>query len=257
VSVKIPVLTVVGLTFRDTLRFAIRHPTLLLVTLACSLPFEFARAIPEIDDIDRSTPLAFGMSWLLSTMIMLICLPAYFMAIRATLHSEAVTLSARQFLSESTRRYAIYSAGMMLVSELIAVIPIEALASASLAIVGRFAFTFVVVRTTLTFTALALGRLDLGFWESYRRTTGQTLRLFAVATLPPAILAVIAWAAMMVGALAGFDPTDPYADADARYFARVALGILLQVMALTVAVAGAEIYRLIEGAPAEPQNGRY
>jgi hypothetical protein len=257
VSVKIPVLTVVGLTFRDTLRFAIRHPTLLLITLVCSVPFEFALAVQEADTVEPSTVSAFVTSWLISAIVVVIWLPALIIAVRETVFSENVSLSPRQFLSASTYRYGLYSMGMLLVGDLIAAIPVESLTSAGLAIIGAIAFCFILLRVTLTFTALALGRLDLGFDQSYRRTTGQTLRLLGVTALLLTIAGLIALGALIVSILAGFDPTGAADDAVASPYPRTALGLFVGVCGLTMAVAGAHIYRLIEGAPAEPQNGRY
>lgn len=194
VSVKIPVLTVVGFACRDTLRFAIRHPTLLLITFACSLPFEFARAVHEADRIDQSTVSAFATSWLISAIMLMIWLPALIIAVRETVFSEIVSLSPRQILSASTYRYGLYSIGMLLLGELIAAIPVESWAWAGLIIIGAVAFCFIFLRTTLTFTALALGRFDLGLAQSYRRTNGQTHRLLAVTALLLAIAGLIALA---------------------------------------------------------------
>jgi hypothetical protein len=72
VSVEIPVLSVVGRACRNTLRFATRHPALLLTTLALSMPFEIVRSAWGLDEIDRSSASAFGASWLLSAILLVI-----------------------------------------------------------------------------------------------------------------------------------------------------------------------------------------
>lgn len=257
VSVKIPVLSVVGRACRNTLRFATRHPALLLTTLALSMPFEIVRSAWGLDEIDRSSASAFGASWLLSAILLVIWLPVFVMAVRETVCSEIVSLSPRLIRSVSTYRYGLCAFGVLLISELLAAIPTGSFAGASFVFVGSIALCFIIVRTTLTCSALALGRLDLGLVQSYRRTAGQTLRLSAVAMLPMIIVGLIGFAPIIVAVLAGFDLADPENAKEPALPTRVGLGVVSQVMALSIVIAGGEVYRLIEGAPAEPQNGRY
>ncbi|MBX9874569.1 MAG: hypothetical protein K2X84_06910, partial [Beijerinckiaceae bacterium] len=105
------------------------------------------------------------------------------------------------------------------------------------------------LRATLTFTSLALGRLDLGFARSIERTRGQTLRLLAILLLPLAVFIAAALTVMLVALANEADP-----DLDLPEWSALAV-VTVQLFMLTAAIAGAQVYRRLEAAT--PQNGRY
>lgn len=246
---KLPVLTIVSATLRDLLRFVAQHPFAVSIASACTLPLTYQLGLMEWADGRQASPRPVAAPLALSMLCSIIWLPLYVVAIRQTAFKETVRVAIGGMPSAATLRYAVYMLALLSVSQVALSGGRAPGLVVAQAVVG-FALTWFCLRTTLTFTALALGRLDLSLVQSIRRTSGQTFRLLAILALT--LATVLAPAFIAAGVLTGVLDE---ADTDSRSLALAAIGVWNELAALAVVMAGAHIYRLIETSP--DQNGRY
>jgi hypothetical protein len=246
---KLPVFAVARAAMGDFARFVIRHPLAVLVAIAGSILLDRWLG-PAYAGSDRPTSLAgvaqSGVSVLAQ---LLVWLPLRLVAVREVVSGQVLPLRLGGLPSPATQRYALYNAAVMLAAESVSLIDGSAPVAGIVALAFAVGAAWFSLRSTLTFTSLALGKLDLGFARSIERTRGQTLRLLAILLLPLAVFIAAALAVMLVALANGADP-----DPDLPDWSALAV-VAAQLFLLTAAIAGAQVYRRLEAAP--PQNGRY
>lgn len=235
---SLPVLAITVATLRVVPRIFRRHTWATLAAFACSFPFEYRDSLAQLAGEEGT----FGEileNWLATMASLAIQLPLTLIAIREAATHQIASLDLRWPPSEATLRYAACSALVLTASMLIGKID----GASGATVLARFALQLLlgwfVLRSTLAFTALALGRHDLGFALSIRWLSGQTLRLFGILALP---VAAIWLPAAVVGCLA----ISLLNIGDARITA-AALVTVQFVINLTIVIAGAHIYRSVEG----------
>lgn len=245
----LPVFAIVMATMRDFVRFIVRHPLAILLAIAGSILLDqWLGKSSAVGDGAVSLD-TFALSCTSVVAQLIVWLPLGLVAIREVVSDAALPLRLDRWPSAATWRYGIYNAVLLLAAEPISLIDewTPSMAAAVLAImIGLIWFS---VRATLTFTSLALGRLDLGFARSIAKTSGQTLRLLAIMLLPLAPFVVAAVALLL---LRGANDAD--LDVETSLWSAIAV-VTAQLFMLAAAIAGAHVYRHLEAAP--PQNGRY
>lgn len=247
----LPVFAIVMATMRDFARFLVRHPLAILLAIACSILLDRWLGSPRAG-YDGPAPLAsVAQSGLSALAQMLVCLPLWLVAIREVVSGKDLPLRFDGPPSPATWRYTFYNAALLLAIDLVSLIDGSAPVMMIVALAFMIGFIWFSLRTTLTFTSLALGRLDLGFARSIGKTSGQTLRLLAILLLPLAAFLAAALALMLL-ALALANDADP--DLEGPQWSALAV-VTGQLFMLATAIAGAHIYRRLETGP--PQNGRY
>ena len=246
---KLPVFAVVTATSRDFMRFLMRHPLAVLLAIACSVLLDRWLGVP-LDESDNQATFASLLQSCASVLAQFsVCLPLWLVAVREVVSGTALPLRLDGPPSPATLRYALFNALLLLAAEPVLLLDGRSpllMVVLTAALVGSIWFS---LRATLTFTALALGRLDLGFARSITKTSGQTLRLLAILLLPLMAFAAMALALMLLAVVSDADPelTGPHWPALAV--------ITAQLFMLCAAIAGAHIYRRLDMEP--PQNGTY
>lgn len=245
---NLPVFGIASATLRDLWRVPLRHPFAVLFAVICSivLAYWFPSMEPGSGVASFGQAVRSSASLLLE---MMAWLPLWLIAIREVASGQAMALRLAGRPSAATVRYAAYTAAILLTLASISLIDWDSPAKVASLMAAMLGATWFLLRTTLTFTSLALGRLDLGFARSIARTSGQTLRLLAIAFLPFTALALIVLAAIGL-AIA----TDLAPELESPHWPIMA-AVTGQFGMLAATIAGAHIYRRLEGAP--PQNGRY
>ncbi|KRE09664.1 hypothetical protein ASE63_03775 [Bosea sp. Root381] len=246
---KLPVFAVVTAALRDFARFLIRHPLAVLLAMACCVLLDRWLGLP-LDETDDPATFAGLLQSCMSVLAQfLVCLPLWLVAVREVVSGTALPLRLDGPPSPATQRYALFNAVLLLAAEPILLLdgnsPLLMVVIPAL-LIGSILFS---LRATLTFTSLALGRLDLGFARSIAKTSGQTLRLLAILLLPLAAFAATALALMLLAFMSGADP-----ELNGSYWSALAV-ITAQLFMICAAIAGAHIYRRLEADL--PQNGRY
>ncbi len=246
---KLPVFAVVMAAMQDFARFVIRHPLAVLVAIAGSILLDRWLG-PAYTGSERPVSLA-GVAQSSASVLaqLLVWLPLWLIAIREIVSGRTLPLRLGGLPSPATQRYALYNAVLMLAAEPLSLIDGRAPVAGIVTLAFTVGVAWFSLRATLTFTSLALGRLDLGFARSIESTRGQTLRLLAILLLPLAIFITAALAVMLVALATEVDP-----DLHLPQWSALAV-VAAQLFLLTAAIAGAHIYRRLEAAP--PQNGRY
>lgn len=245
----LPVLLVAGATLRDLLRFPLRHPSMVLIATICAIPINYRLVLVDLAGQDAPSLQNFGASWLLSVLSAILWLPLCLLAIREVVSGRAVDfrIGAPSVASLRYGAYNIVALSIMLViSSSVPASPVIMVAKLVFAIV----LSWLLLRTTLAFSALALGRQDLGLAQSIARTDGLTWRLLAVVVLPGA-----ATMAGIVGIMIAMTGGMDVADGDAYIYPLTFAGVASQGVVVGIAIAGAHVYRLLDGTV--PQNGRY
>jgi len=246
---KLPVFAVVMAAMRDFARFVMRHPLAVLVAIAGSILLDRWLG-PAYAESDRPMSLD-GVAQSGASVLaqLLVWLPLWLVAVREVVSGQALPLRLGGLPSPATQRYALYNAAIMLAAEPLSLIDSRAPVAGILVLALAVGAAWFSLRATLTFTSLALGRLDLGFARSIERTRGQTLRLLAILLLPLAVFIAAALTVMLVALANEADP-----DLDLPEWSARAV-VTVQLFMLTAAIAGAQVYRRLEAAT--PQNGRY
>ena len=249
---KLPVFGIVWAALRDLARLALQHPVALLIATACIVPINYRLALIELSEPASSSPITVVESLALSALAFIIWLPLTLTAIRQSVAGIRLSLGLGCVPSAATCQYAAYGVLMQLAAGLAGTVA----ASSAFAIIPAVTLSWFAARTTLTFTALAVGRRDLGLARSIAMTSKRTVRLIAIALVTIAVVMVFALvlAFGLIVALAIADVID-VADIENRLNALTLLGAWSSLANLATALAGAHIYRAIE--PESTQNGRY
>lgn len=245
----LPVFAVAGATLRDLGRFLLRHPVMILIAALCTIPIHYRLTLVELAGQDAPSLKIFSVSWLLNVASAILWLPLCLLAVREVVLGRSAGFQLGP-PSSATVRYGAYNlaalSAMLVISSAAPDILLVQVAKLLLAV----ALSWFLLRTTLAFSALALGRHDLGIARSITRTAGLTWRLLAIVALPVAAIAVGLLAAM----IAMTDVLDA-PDGDALIYPLAFAGVAGQFVVLGIAIAGAHVYRLLEGSAL--QNGRY
>lgn len=245
----LPVFAVAGATVRDLARFVLRHPFAVVVATVCVVPIEYRLALAEVSDRDTSSPQNFAVSWALTIATQLVWLPLLLLAIREVVSGEKLRLRVGT-PSAAAGRYAVYNLALLSASLATFAKGPESVVAVVAKLILAVALTWFALRTTLAFSALALGRQDLGLAQSIARTAGLTWRLLAIFLLPVAVM--MAGIFMLMAAMTAFLDV---ADGDAYLYPIVFLSVASQFVLLAPAIAGAHVYRVLDGTV--PQNGKY
>lgn len=245
----LPVFSIAVATLRDIARFALNHPLAVAIATICVVPIEYHLALMEVSGRAMSSPPNFAVAWALSVAAQLIWLPLFLLAIREVVSGQKLRLQAGR-PSAATGRYAAYNVALLLASLATFAGSLESAGAAIVRLVLAVVLCWLAIRTTLTFSALALGRLDLGLIQSIARTTGLTWRLLAIMLVPAAAMMAVIFAFM-----AAMSTLLDVADGDAYLYPIVFLSVACQFALFVPAIAGAHVYRRLEGDAG--QNGRY
>lgn len=245
----LPVLAVAGATLRDLARFLLRHPLMVLVATICTIPFHHRLVLVERAGQDAPSLENFATSWLLNVSSTILWLPLCLLAVREVILGRNVDFRIGR-PSFATLRYGAYNvvalSAMLVISS---DVPASSVIMAA-KLVFAIALAWVLLRTTLAFSALALGRQDLGLAQSIARTGGLTWQLLAIVVLPVAATMACIFAIMITMT----DVLDAV-DGDAYIYLLAFAGVASELGVLGIAIAGAHVYRLLEAGV--PQNGRY
>ncbi len=232
---KLPVVAIIIATTRDFGRVLLHHPLMVALALACSIAVEQWLRPPSTE---QGLPAFLGSS--ASTLLELIVwLPLWLVATREVVSGETRELRFDCAPSAATWRYSIYSALLMLAFEPILRIDLTLMTVAAALVVSVAAIWFS-LRATLTFTSLALGRLDMDIARSIAETTGQTLRLVAIMYMVPVVTA-----AAVVALVLAVSTDDPAANFDTPFATAMSEGAI-QLLMLAGAIAGANVYRWLD-----------
>ncbi len=232
---KLPVIAIIVTTTRDLGCVLSRHPLIVALALAFSIAVEqWLRP----HSVEHGAAALLGSS--ASTVLQLIVwLPLWLVATREVVFGEAVALRFTGAPSAATWRYGTYSALIMLAFEPILWLD-RTLVTVAAAILVPATTIWFSLRATLTFTSLALGRLDMGITRSIAATSGQTLRLAAIMYLVPAVIA-----GAVVALVLAVPTEDPAANFDTE-FAAAMFAVTIQLLMLAGAIAGANVYRWLD-----------
>lgn len=250
-GMKLSVFGIVWAALRDLARLALQHPVAVLIATACIVPINYRLVLLELSEPASSSPITVVESLVLSALAFIIWLPLTLTAIRQSVAGTRLGLGLGRVPSAATCQYAAYGVLLQLAAGLAGTVTAPAFA-----IIPAVTLSWFAARTTLTFTALAVGRRDLGLARSIAMTSKRTVRLIAIALVTIAVVMVFALvlAFGLLVALAIADVID-VADIENRLNALTLLGAWSSFANLATALAGAHIYRAIE--PDSAQNGRY
>jgi len=247
---NVSVFAVVGAALRDLVIFIRQRPATVLLATAITAPLEYWIALTALAAEDNGSLKFFAAALALSILALVVWLPLWLVATRHIVSGVEERVYWGGALSEATLRYAVYNVFVLVSVQSLSSDWSDSVAALIVKVAFGLALTWFAVRTTLFFTALAVGRRDLGVSQSIARTSGQTFRLVGILVLTlTAALAIPFVAAVVLVLILG------EMGGDARLYPTAFFGVMGQFAALTTVMAGAHIYRVIE--QDVPQNGRY
>jgi hypothetical protein len=171
-----------------------------------------------------------------AALTLMIWLPCIFASIRSAVSAQSAPIELLNLLSPTTARY--FDLSLLLSLPALVLLPLASAHPAfglpMAALVG--VAIFLELRTTLAFTALALGLHHPDPLASYRLTSGQTLRLLAIL-----ILSLLPFGALsLLGSLGNHEML---IDMLGEPLAAILLSSATGIAGLIAPLAGAHVYR--------------